>query len=147
MKKITGIAVLAVLMMCFAVASYAQDTEKTGNPMMGKGMAMDKPMQGCMMQRCPMMGMKNAAIVTIGEGNVIVLMGNKLLKYDKNLELKKEVEIQGGIDTIQMKGLCPKCQAMMQNKGQCPMCGQMMQGATAEPAGTDESNAAGTTVQ
>jgi hypothetical protein len=77
------------------------------------GMAM--PKMGKM--GCPMMG--KAQMVATGEGGVIVLIGNKLIKYDANLDLVKEVEVP--MPTPPMGGK------------QCPLTGKMMgQGPAAD---------------
>ncbi len=63
-----------------------KDTMKPG--MMGQGM----------MDMCKMMMGKS--VVATSDGGVVVLMGNKLQKYDKNLELKKEVEIKVDMESM-----------------------------------------------
>jgi hypothetical protein len=68
-----------------------------------------------------MMGMmKPSSIVASNDGGVIVMTGNKLQKYDKNLNLVKEVEIK--VDApmdcaMGGKKMCPMCQKMMDKKG------------------------------
>ena len=57
-----------------------------GQPMMQQGQA--RPMQGMMMK-----AMMEKEMVATPDGGVIIMVGNKLLKYDKDLNLKKEVEI------------------------------------------------------
>ncbi|MBN1404986.1 MAG: hypothetical protein JW946_00520 [Candidatus Omnitrophica bacterium] len=63
-----------------------------------------------MMMRC-MKNMNKNQMVAASDGGVIVLSGNRLLKYDKNLDLKKEVEIKKS----------DKMGKMMGGKGACPM--------------------------
>ena len=75
--------------------------------------AQDKPMmerrdRGMKMHGM-MMGMMPRQMVASNDGGVIVLAGNKLYKYDKNLTLVKEAEIK--VDMEDMKGNCP----MMKN--------------------------------
>jgi hypothetical protein len=67
--------------------------------MMGKGM-----MGGGM---CSMMSGKQ--MVAVGDG-IVVLSGNKLIKYDKNLNVVKEVEIKA--DKEGMDGGCPMMKMM-----------------------------------
>jgi hypothetical protein len=65
--------------------------------MMGQQGMMQKGMMGQqgMMGMHPMSGMMcNSSLAATGDGGVVVLMGNKLSKYDNNLNLVKEVEIK-----------------------------------------------------
>jgi hypothetical protein len=54
------------------------------------------------------------------ENGVIVAVGNKLIKYDNDLNKVKEVAVE-----IDMGGMQQTVQQMMQA---CPMCQQMMRG-------------------
>ena len=101
-KTIVLIAVVVLL----ATGSYfvfAQDP--MGGGMMGGGM-MGSNMQQRGMRSGPtqnrgmmgpnsMMGpmMHSTSVVATQDGGVVVLMGNELLKYDKELNLTKKVEI------------------------------------------------------
>ncbi len=62
--------------------------------MMGRGMRQDGGMGRYGYGMHPVGGMCNASMVATPEGGVIVMIGNKLTKYDKNLEVVKEVEIK-----------------------------------------------------
>ncbi len=81
--------------------------------MMGKGM-----MDGKMMGMCSMMqSMMQKQVVSTGDGGIIVVAGNKITKYDKDLNVVKEVE-----QKMDMEGM----QKMMENmKSMCPMMGNM----------------------
>jgi hypothetical protein len=71
----------------------------------------DKMGMGHMM--CPMMGMMmNKSMVPVKDG-FVVMAGSKLMKYDNNLNLVKEVEIK-----MDMKEMQKKMKEMMEN---CPM--------------------------
>jgi hypothetical protein len=62
---------------------------------MGRGGMMDvndMMMRGGMMGMHPMM--YSSSLVATTDGGVVVMMGNKLIKYDKDLNLVKEVEIK-----------------------------------------------------
>ena len=91
--------------------------DKTGmmdgkSGMMGKGM-----MDGKRMGMCPMMkSMMERSVVATSDGGVVVAMGNKLTKYDKDLNVVKEAELK-----MDMEGM----QKMMKN---CPMMGKGMMG-------------------
>ncbi|MDD5225585.1 MAG: hypothetical protein PHV97_00180 [Candidatus Omnitrophica bacterium] len=90
MKKI----MLAVLMLSLliSVPAFAGETKKEETP----GVALDNskgmPMPGMGRRGYSMMG--QTQMVATDEGGVIVLMGNKLSKYDADLDLVKEVEVK-----------------------------------------------------
>jgi len=96
-KTIVLIAVVVLL----ATGSYfvfAQDP--MGGGMMGGNMQ-QRGMMGGSMQNRGMMGpnsmmgpmMHSTSVVATEDGGVVVLMGNELLKYDKELNLTKKTEI------------------------------------------------------
>lgn len=74
-----------------------ENNMKTRCPMGMRMGGMKGMSKGCMMGGC-MMG---KTMVPSDDGGVIVMIGNKLYKYDKNLELKKETELS--IDYESMK--------------------------------------------
>ncbi len=77
-----------------------------GKGMMGAGMM-------CPMCAAKMKMMGQVSLATSGDGGVIVLMGNKLMKYDKDLNLVKEVDIKMvGSDLLDEMKDCPMCQQM-----------------------------------
>ncbi|MBF0384359.1 MAG: hypothetical protein HQL27_00665 [Candidatus Omnitrophica bacterium] len=104
-------------------------------PMMGKGM-----MKNDMMVKCPIhdmiKGMLEKTVIATSDGGVIVLAGNKLMKYDKDLNLVKEVEIK-----VDMEAMKKDMAEMMKN---CPMMKGGMMGAgmagqnTPPVSGTEE---------
>jgi hypothetical protein len=99
-KTIILLTIIAVL----GVGSYAVFAKghmgrgmQSSCTMDSNDMMMQKGMMGQhgMMGMHPMSGMMcGSSLVATEDGNVIVLMGNKLLKYDKDLNLVKEVEIK-----------------------------------------------------
>ena len=114
MKK-SLIAIAAVIIMGTSGLALAQMDK--GKEMMG-----DKGMMGMMgdkgMGMCPMMGgmmssMMGKSMVGTSDGGVIVLAGNKLVKYDKDLNVVKEVEVK-----MDMEGMQKNMMDMMKN---CPM--------------------------
>lgn len=122
MKKTLILLTIAVV----GIASYALFAQEQTGGMMhhqggpGRGMMMGKPM----MDMCPMHSMMcksmvDKQMVITEDGDIIVLAGNKLFKYDDDLELEKEVELK-----IDMEQMQQKMQQMME---QCPMRRQMMQ--------------------
>ena len=123
MKKNIWIMMLVVLL-AGASLVYAEGMKgvmmKEG--MMGKGM-MDGEMMGCkMMGMCPMMNsMMERSVVVTSDGGVIVVMGNKLTKYDKDLNVVKEVELKTDMEGMQkmmenMKVTCPMMKSMMEKE-------------------------------
>lgn len=83
---------------------------------MEKDMPVNVPMKGMMDgKECMMMkdskGMMNMSMSVLPDGSIVILAGNKLIKYDKDLNLIKEVEIKiemGGKHKIDMMKKCPK---------------------------------------
>ena len=109
MKKIKLLAIITGCILISTGLCIAQ-SEQTGH--MGHMMGQKMKKRDQMQSRCPMgkrMGMDNMpmcgmmgkTMVPSDDGGVIVMIGNKLYKYDKNLELKKEVELT--IDYENMK--------------------------------------------
>jgi hypothetical protein len=96
------------------------------------GMAMDRgmgmPMQGKRMMGCPCAMMGKTQMVATEDGGVIVLVGNKLMKYGADLGLVKEVEVKMPMGSMGGR--------------QCPMMGKMMDaGAAPEAAESQEKTA------
>ena len=125
MKK--GLAVItAVMVLASTGLALAQMndkgkemvSDKAGMMGMGKGM-----MDGKMMGMCPMMqSMMQKQVVATSDGGIIVVAGNKITKYDKNLNVVKEVEQKMDMDGMKkMMKDCPMMgKGMMGNKGNGP---------------------------
>jgi hypothetical protein len=99
--KILILGLLAVAI-CGQVA-YAEDFQGMDNSaqreMMGEQMQDGpKPGKGGMMKMGPgMMGMmQKDTVVATSDGGVVVMQGPRLIKYDKDLTLVKEVELPRG---------------------------------------------------
>jgi hypothetical protein len=106
---------LIVLFMTASVISFAQEADEMKGSMMGKGMMMGMcPMHSMMMKM--MMG---KSLVATEDGGIVVMSGNKLMKYDKDLNLKKEVELK-----MDMAGMQKMMERMMEK---CPMRKMMME--------------------
>jgi len=82
--------------------------------MMGQGM-MGQGMMG-MMPGMMMGGMMGKSMVSTKDGGVVIMIGNKLYKYDKNLSLKKEAEVE--IDYQGMQKMMMKMKNMGTQMGQ-----------------------------
>ena len=97
----------------FASAEEMPGAMETGHEAMGGGkskMFGDSRMGGQMFR-----GMDKATMVASNDGGVIVMMGNKLYKYDKNLNLVKEADIK--TDKSGQDGkMCPMCQEKTQKR-------------------------------
>jgi uncharacterized protein YdeI (BOF family) len=100
MKKFLSIVLACILVMgifsfAFAEENKTDKTKEAAQPamtapgMMGQMGMMDK---GKMMGMAAMMMVKS--MVATSDGGVVVLVGNKIQKYDKDLALQKEVEIK-----------------------------------------------------
>lgn len=115
MKKNTWIIMLIVLLAGSSLV-YAEGMK---GGMMGKGMMDGDMMGGKMMGMCPMMkSMMERSVVATSDGGVVVVMGNKLTKYDKDLNVVKEIELKMDMEGMQkmmenMKGMCPMMKGMM----------------------------------
>lgn len=107
MKKI--ILAMVVMSLLISSAAFAEET--------GKGEMPGMPIPGMENKGCSMMG--KAQMVATDEGGVIVLAGNKLMKYDAELNLVKEAEVRMPAGPMGGK--------------QCPMMGKMMAPGAAEP--------------
>ena len=103
MKK--TVLALVVLSLLISAQAFAAETQKNEMP------GMDK-------RCCPLMG--KAQMVATDEGGVFILAGNKLTKYDADLNVVKEIEIK-----MPMPGMGGK---------QCPMMGKAVdQGPVGSP--------------
>jgi len=127
MKKRMLVAMVAVLLAVigsYAVFAQPRQSQPGQPPMgggMGRGMMQGQAGPGGMM--CPMcaaMGgaMMQKSIVQTDDG-IIVMAGNKLIKYDNDLNKVKETTID-----LDISGMQQTMSQMMQN---CPMHQQMKQ--------------------
>lgn len=122
MKTLLKVNLVILCLALFSAYTFAEENE---SKMMDQGKMKSHKMglhhkkmshDGMM---CPMCGMMkcmsmNKSIVATKDDGVIVMVGNKLIKYDKNLEFKKEVEI-----TIDVESMQKMMKEMMEK---CPMC-------------------------
>jgi len=104
-------------------AAYNVFAQQPKGPM-GEGTIMHKMDPNCPMGSCPMCSamckaMMEKALVATEDGGVILLAGCKLIKYDKDLNKVKEIELE--MDPAAMQ---KKMQSMMMS---CPMCKKMME--------------------
>lgn len=116
MKKLFSIILVGLLIGAVSPLVFAEQPQ--GSMMGGKGMTKEGKMMGMYSMSGMMKMMMGRTMVATKDGGVIVMVGNRLLKYDGELNLQKEVELK-----IDMKGM----QKMMQMEEECPMGGKMMQ--------------------
>lgn len=124
MKRRLVVIALALLVVIgsYAVFAMQQPAQPPMGREQGRGMMQGPMGQGGMM--CPMCGMMagtmmQKSLVQAKDG-FIVAVGNKLVKYDNDLNKVKEVAVD-----IDMNAMQQTVQQMMQA---CPMCQQMMRG-------------------
>lgn len=111
MKNLIALCCMISLAFCFIIVAQPQEnTDTSGGNGMGN-MRMNKDGAGCGMMMQMMSGPR-AAFAT-EDGGIIIVTGNKIQKYDKDLKLKKEVEIKA--DSAAMKKMMQQCPRM---KGQ-----------------------------
>lgn len=146
MRKILSVMLAGILVTVFCSLALAEEKKES---MTGKGMMQGGTMgqqgmmggeskmmcQGKMKEMCPMhdMMMKQMMereVIATADGGVLVLLGNKMIKYDKDLNLVKEAEIKPDMEGMQ--------KMMMQMQGNCPMCKKMMDGGMMQ--GTKEKS-------
>ena len=105
MNKVTTFVLTAALVLSTGLA-FAQDTGMKKECTMGKGM-MDGKMMG-MMKHGMMMKMMEKNVVATSDGGIVIVAGNKVTKYDKNLNLVKEVELKNDMEGMKkMMADCP----------------------------------------
>ena len=142
MKKIilmSGAVIFLTVSVVFAQGMKEMENSKgsmMAKGMMGKGMMDEK---GSMMGTHGMMTkMMEKSVVATSDGGIVVVMGNKLTKYDKDLNVVKEVELR-----MDMEGMQKMMSDMMEK---CPMMKGMMGGMDKQsdkaqdttPAASDE---------
>ena len=111
MKKAVVLSLALSAILSFNSLSFADDMKemKDKDPMMKKGMMGKGMMMPMMMEK--MMG---KSMVATSDGGVVVLAGNKITKYDKDLNVVKEAEIKVDMDAMkkEMIGMMKMCPMM-----------------------------------
>ncbi|HOW42412.1 MAG TPA: hypothetical protein P5110_08415 [Candidatus Omnitrophota bacterium] len=109
-QRILMIAVmLLIVLLSFVFAqenTQNQTQTQSQSGMMGQGMMGQGMMNRKMMDRDIMSSMMEKKIVATNDGGVVVWIGNKLFKYDKELKLVKETEIKIDMPKMQEKMGC-----------------------------------------
>ncbi len=93
---------------------YAHDKDETGMMEGMKGGEGKGMMGGKMMGMHMMKMMMEKSVVATSDGGVVVVAGNKITKYNKNLDLVKEVEVKMDMEAMEknMKEMMEKCPMM-----------------------------------
>ena len=103
------------LVTLFILSASAQNNQGNGpkgnDGVMGGGM-MDSSKYGCMMK---MHMMSPSTAFATSDGGFIIIKDNKIMKYDKDLNLKKEAEMK--VDTMEMKHMMQQCPSMKSGAG------------------------------
>ena len=101
------IAIAAVIIVGTSGLAIAQMND------MGKEMKGDKAGMMGMMKHGMMMKMMEKNVVATSDGGIVIVSGNKLTKYDKNLNLTKEVELKSDMEGMKkMMADCPMMKGM-----------------------------------
>lgn len=133
-KSISIITAVVVLTLSGLALAQLKDKGKgimENNPgMIGTGM-MDGKMKET---HSKMKSMMDRSIIATSDGGVVVVMGNKLMKYDKDLNFIKEVELK-----MDMAGMEKMKEHM---KGKCPMMGDTDsdQGSKMDATGSEQES-------
>jgi hypothetical protein len=113
--KRTAVVLAAVVSVVFSSSALAQDPPGQTGGMMGGQMVNQGQMYPCGPRHLGMMGgLMGGSLVATPDGGVVLFVGQKLMKFDKDLKLVKEVDVK--IDTAALQ---KTMQEMWQN---CPQC-------------------------
>jgi hypothetical protein len=115
---ITGL----VLQGCNSATTTGEPVAKAGMPCPMHGKIVGKEQMTCMCPMCHMMMGKSMVATT--DGGVVVMIGNKLMKFDKDLNLVKEIKLKMDFEgmekpMVQPVKECPMHKSMEQKS--CPM--------------------------
>ena len=111
MKKV--LSMVLVFSLGLSLPAFAEEvvSQKGSAPEMAMDQGAGMPMPGKRMMGCPCPMMGKTQMVATDDGGALVLAGNKLMKYDADLNLVKEVEV--------------KIPASPMGCRQCPLMGKM----------------------
>ena len=101
MKKILYAVMLIVWCLAIAAVSFAEEQGNIEKDMQGREMKSDRQKVPCGFGIMKMM--QDAKLVATDDGGIIVMVGNKLLKYDRDLNLVKETGIKIDMEKMREK--------------------------------------------
>lgn len=112
-KNILGM-ILVIFVAGTSFVSADEIKGSMGRGMTGKGMMGKGKIGGKMMMHGMMKSMMERTVLTTADGGIIIVQGNKLTKYDKNLNVIKEVELKTDFDSMHgmMRDMMEKCPMM-----------------------------------
>ncbi|MGD2279360.1 MAG: hypothetical protein PVH45_04635 [Candidatus Omnitrophota bacterium] len=105
MKKLVTIFLLVAICAVFADDSFAQRTSAKQGPEVKTGPVQRRAPDPAAARARRSFGVMMALMTSgkmsvMDDGSVVVMIGNKLMKYDKDLNLRKEVEIKMDMDEL-----------------------------------------------
>lgn len=105
MKKILFVLFAALVCMSFLSVAFARDKGES---------KWDKKGHGCSVCYMNKMMMCGKELIATQDGGAVLMMCNKLIKYDAQLNIIKETEIKIDMEAMQkameeMKKNCPEC--------------------------------------
>jgi len=106
--------VLAVGLVTYVSAQMAASPAPPANP----APPPPAPTMACPMHAACMQSMMQCSLVATSDGGVAVIAGGKLLKYDRDLNLTKQIDLPIDVEAMQKRmtdtmKACPMCQGMM----------------------------------
>lgn len=128
MRRVIVVMSVILFVACGFTSVFAKEQKKDSSQesKMQGGMMKGQDMAGCSkMKKKGNMGgegmmarqmMMNKSMIETKDGGIVILAGNKLIKYDKKLNLVKEVEINIGCN-MDMQKMMKNCPAYQQKSG------------------------------
>jgi hypothetical protein len=113
MNKVIKTVIIVSVLAMLPLLGWAEGPKSKGSDKMGM-----KGMMGMCPEHMMMNKMMDHALVATNDGGVIILAGNKLIKFDKDLNMVKKAEVDLDIPGMQ--------KMMMDMRDKCPMCKKMM---------------------
>lgn len=127
MRKVVCVVLAGLFLMIFSSYAQAEDvpeSQEASGGMTGyhEGMMKHDKMKDPAKMMKMFRAMMAKSMIATEDGGVIVLVGSKLQKYDKDLVLQKEVEIQTDTEDMQeMMSHCPMKNAGLKNGEEKPL--------------------------
>jgi len=99
MSKVKVLVLVIVSIMLYSIAAFAQDSDEKNQPV-AEEKTQEKQMANEQIGNLitQIMSGNQKQMVATNDGGVIVMAGNKLLKYDKDLNLVKEAELKTRVE-------------------------------------------------
>jgi hypothetical protein len=114
MKTMISYTVASLLILTFSIVFAQEPKEQKSSEKESMKMCL------CPMHKMMMKNMMKMEVTATQDGGIVVLMGDKMVKYDKNLNQVKEVVVR--IDMEHVKAM------MHEQMKDCPMRQKMMEG-------------------